>query len=768
MFSKKNKQIAQISTSESQKYIFIFSEQEDLKFIVKSLYPDTQIHIIPTFSSDQKEDEWVKSKITSFRSLNNCCCITWKPKLKHKKFIKKLQKVSSLVHKQFRHFLKYPHLISPTNQETAHLQNCSYDLPNNDRSDIVFFTCNPEAIVKNLSLLQPTHTDIEKADLLIKNYKELGIIQIPGFTSEINMTERKESAVLVVAFEEDMTKHEKQLGWASKLIHKALDENPNQPIYVAVSPETAILTSLISHQELQRITFIDQHDIPSLLTILQKAYLYQNSIGLDLLIHGVCVVVSGTPFYAGWGLTEDCTQQVGREAQHTLSSLVAAYTKQLYAYSNKINGFEPLDKALKKIYPISQTQAFKACLINALHYSRLEAYDLAEHLLQTMLQISPENPYLHGLIAEIQRKQQQPHKAIKHLEMATTLAPNTSSLHYDLAQAYRRAGAYNSHTSMTFEKALKTSVKKNFKHIESYVDYLWEYEGVSAKLIDLLKNMTNSQDCPADLRLKYAAILNEAGFSSKAFYEYKKAIAKEPHCIEKNRYLALKAAVTTIDPSCPGAATHERELYNTLLKTQGDFRKLVLQHKDSLCVVGNSPCATGKGKGAFVDSHDFVIRFNNFSVDYPFAKYYGTKTNVWAKTTRFLEIERRNVKDFDLVLISGSNTYHRSNIGYTFYQECVDQGIPVDIFPSSIAFDVTQKLGALPSAGIVLIAYLYSILGPLDPKSILGFSFTDQTMGEANHYSTGRKQLGYRHNWEAEKKLYETLLKSENTKNNAA
>ncbi len=695
----------------------------------------------------------MKFKLIFLRPTAHRLAILWKSRTKH---INNIGRFFSIKH---RNLTPYSHILhrdplfthQPTSKSSPNLALLCGSSP-------LLFTYKKQSIVRTLNTYKPTPADIKQADLFMNAHKNHHSDGSSAMTDE-------KKAVLIIAFEDTMSKKEKQLGWAINLINHALSQNPDAQIYIALSPETSALTTLVDSAPSQNITFIDQYEISDVLHTIKQAYVYNNDMGLDFLIQDIPVHVSGTPFYAGWGFTTDLRKQKNRKRKHTLSSFVATYTaKHLKALNHKTKKNTPLNKALQKTCKPNDKRLFEDLHFNILEYNRLKKHSLAEGLLQKATSIRPNNFSLHSLSAKIYRKQQ-PMKALEHYKAALKLRPCSPNLYYDLAQTYRRAGIYNSETSKAFERALEINNNVNFKHIESYVDYLWEYEGVTAKLIEFLKNTTNLQECPAGLRLKYAAILNEAGFSSKAFCEYKQAVENNPNCAEKSRYLALKAAVTTIDPSCPGAAQHEKDLYNTLLKTQGDFRKLVLQHKDSLCVVGNSPCEMGKGKGDFIDSHDLVIRFNNFSVNYPFSKDYGTKTNVWAKTTRFLEIERRNVKDFDLVLISGSNTYHRSNIGYTFYQECVDQGIPVDIFPSSVAFDVTQKLEALPSAGIVLIAYLHSILGPLDPKSILGFSFTDQLTGEANHYSTGKKQLGYRHNWESEKELYKTLISPDNKTN---
>jgi len=48
-----------------------------------------------------------------------------------------------------------------------------------------------------------------------------------------------------------------------------------------------------------------------------------------------------------------------------------------------------------------------------------------------------------------------------------------------------------------------------------------------------------------------------------------------------------------------------------------------------VAVVGNGPHEIGRGKGAEIDAHDLVMRFNEFKCGDPYAADYGSKTDIW-------------------------------------------------------------------------------------------------------------------------------------------
>jgi capsular polysaccharide export protein len=72
--------------------------------------------------------------------------------------------------------------------------------------------------------------------------------------------------------------------------------------------------------------------------------------GFDALLRGRKVVTYGTPFYAGWGLTEDLAPSTGRRRSLTLDALVAG-SLLLYPryWDSRSGGFVEIETILERI-----------------------------------------------------------------------------------------------------------------------------------------------------------------------------------------------------------------------------------------------------------------------------------------------------------------------------------------------------------------------------------------------------------------------------------
>jgi len=75
-------------------------------------------------------------------------------------------------------------------------------------------------------------------------------------------------------------------------------------------------------------------------------------VGFEALIRGKKVVTYGVPFYAGWGLTEDKKEIVGRVEKRTLDELFAAtfilYSRYINPKTNRLCEVELLLSEIDK------------------------------------------------------------------------------------------------------------------------------------------------------------------------------------------------------------------------------------------------------------------------------------------------------------------------------------------------------------------------------------------------------------------------------------
>ena len=525
-----------------------------------------------------------------------------------------------------------------------------------------------------------------------------------------------------------------------------LNENePNHPIHVS-----HLCTVKTSYEDLY-------HYLNDTTTV----YVHSHFFGFDFLIRGAKIITYGAPFYAGWGLSEDRTLNKPRKRQLKVSELVAGVffiAARYYDPESKKN--VPFEDMIQKI--IEMQNNIKAVeLTNFGDESRKDQnYIAAESYYKRALELQTNNGFLHWKIGTTLNNQGRYLDATEHFEKAVEINPKIALWRFDLSKTWQRTGKYNEQIKIGYKEAVRLTKHKNFKYLSALINHKWVTEGISRNLLELLKkSVKNNNFVTPGILLKYAAILNEAGFTSDALMRYKQAIKLKPSCIDQRRYLALKAMITSVEPRIHGASPYERDTFNKYKSQQGRFKQLIQKHNDDFCVIGNSPCELGKNQGDTIDKHGLIIRFNNFATDYPYCKDYGKKTNIWVKTTNFVDVKRRDLSDFEHILLSSANIENTGSQGTSDIFEFMELGKTVEAYPQQIVLEVISKLKTPPSAGILLLYWIYKLTGPIDRKHVYGFSFTDQGRGESSHYFEKSTNHGYRHNWDSEKSFFETLLK---------
>ena len=155
----------------------------------------------------------------------------------------------------------------------------------------------------------------------------------------------------------------------------------------------------------------------------------------------------------------------------------------------------------------------------------------------------------------------------------------------------------------------------------------------------------------------------------------------------------------------------------------------------SIAVVGNGPQELGKGKGYEIDSHDIVIRFNNFNTN-GFEKDYGSKTDIFIRNG---SIELKDVdRQFNKICVWEPDFYHFiipqyildrlyadivKNKFQTTYLNYEMHNIP------KIESDIKTNL----TSGTLIIYFLFRI-NKISIKDIYGFSFIKNDYDSNNHH----------------------------------
>lgn len=164
----------------------------------------------------------------------------------------------------------------------------------------------------------------------------------------------------------------------------------------------------------------------------------------------------------------------------------------------------------------------------------------------------------------------------------------------------------------------------------------------------------------------------------------------------------------------------------------------LLENK-TIAIVGNGPSEIGKSKGKEIDSHDIVIRFNNYRTD-GFEADYGSKTDIWARGSGGNDVIDRKQK-YQLVTWEADYTHWRVLYDYLdiMYRQ-VKGGQLIYNFDYDCHLSLRNASGIdFPTTGLVLIWDIYQKLGSLDNVDFYGFSFCqDMPDRYATHYFNDR------------------------------
>lgn len=157
----------------------------------------------------------------------------------------------------------------------------------------------------------------------------------------------------------------------------------------------------------------------------------------------------------------------------------------------------------------------------------------------------------------------------------------------------------------------------------------------------------------------------------------------------------------------------------------------------SIAVVGGSGCELGKNKGKEIDSHDIVIRFNNYSEEQKYFCDYGQKTTIWVRQSSRFTRHKSDISEYDYVIWGDNkNTLNiipeHLNIMYDYFSKTPEKFVNIE---NKYYYDLKKSANLInPTTGAVTIYMLNSILGSLDNVDIYGFAFLNENIKDLSHY----------------------------------
>lgn len=161
----------------------------------------------------------------------------------------------------------------------------------------------------------------------------------------------------------------------------------------------------------------------------------------------------------------------------------------------------------------------------------------------------------------------------------------------------------------------------------------------------------------------------------------------------------------------------------------------------TVAVVGNGPQEIGKGYGEEIDSHDIIIRFNNFNIK-GFEKDYGSKTDIWVRGFQASKYEKGINRDYNIMYC------YEGDLNCALLQDDIIEKLYNDISNNTAVFyfknEIHRKIfelsniHSLTSGGLVLFNVLEiknKYNESFTKKDIYGFSFLNNDLSyDGYHY----------------------------------
>jgi capsule polysaccharide export protein KpsC/LpsZ len=546
------------------------------------------------------------------------------------------------------------------------------------------------------------------------------------------------------------------------LVKLAKRENPDAQIIYKPHPDVlhGHRDGKNSIKEVSSISLIiDDVPLANAFETIDHVYTMTSLAGMEALLRKIKVTCLGSPFYSGWGLTDDRQANERRKRKLSLEELFAIaylkYPRYFDPETGSVINFKKVVESISSVIGYKETNNLS--LVSKLR-SSLAYNDALELINKDMIQ--KENYELYAEKINILIETQDFSSAL--LTLSKALETNQKhDLFLKKAQCLRKLGCFDGEIDRAYKRALylaPTSLKNTVAY--EYFSYKWECEPINEALINEFNNYLsnvpieiNSTKSYGKLKLLLAAMLAETGQIYTALKLRKEAKALK--AVDKNflflRYKARQRGDKT--------ALNEKNFqsFEKLISYKGRLKTLILESRGDVCIVGNSPSLIGKGLGEEIDKHKLVIRFNSYNTDYPYSEDYGCKTDVWVRMPFHPYVKNSPNSCHKLIVFSGSNRYFRSYTEWDGILELIESGFPVEFFDPKAFYELQAQLGSPPTSGLMLCYLLYKTIGPLKKSNVYGFSYLEE-VNNIYHYSDSNAESGKRHSWSSEAEIFRSLL----------
>lgn len=290
-----------------------------------------------------------------------------------------------------------------------------------------------------------------------------------------------------------------------------------------------------------------------------------------------------------------------------------------------------------------------------------------------------------------------------------------------------------------FEYALQLHGNQQYiEHLAKNILNQWEWEGPSIELLERCEQVLSTDDIKKQIRKKiyliYISSLLELKNQTKAQELLKEYISKFG---KQEIHLFYPVALLADQLGAGNEKIHKAATICKAINQNENLLETYIAGK-SVAVVGSGPYELGKNKGKEIDSHEVVIRFNDYRIE-GFEHDYGTKTNIWVRN---IDTENggcddrlNDIDEFDLIVLE-ANIWRfciPEIFLETFYQYAVKE--PQKLYMLKKRDEMIREMGCFPTSGGLT---LYNIMmGNSKLIDIYGFS------GINNSVASNKKLVHY-------------------------
>ena len=164
-----------------------------------------------------------------------------------------------------------------------------------------------------------------------------------------------------------------------------------------------------------------------------------------------------------------------------------------------------------------------------------------------------------------------------------------------------------------------------------------------------------------------------------------------------------------------------------------------------IAVVGNAAGLAGTGLGARIDGHGAVIRFNRWHGADTVTADIGQRIDVWVVSP---ELDVTVPAGLSWAIVSGPDPRFLMR-RWTLARRLHDAGVAVLTVPLPVWRTLVARLDAPPTAGVLTLAWLHTLLGSWQGVSVAGIGWGTAPDGR-HHLVDAGSRIGRRHRWSEE------------------